>query len=243
MKIISGVYWDRGRRSENQDSLVLEQVFTRRGRVLLAAVSDGIGGLDEGETASGFILEKLLESFYHQMVYLIGQGKGGKALERCVLRCFFETSQMLGKYAKSREIKLGATVSVLIIWRRNYLTAHLGDSRIYRFTDRKGVRQITRDHSDGGCAITRCLGSFPYQPPDLCRGRIRGKNGFLLCSDGFFHFLEKGMLTEMLGIDEITDEEQIERRLRELAGYGIRRGEEDNSSALYVCCGKRGKYP
>ena len=95
MKIISGVYWDRGRRSENQDSLVLEQVFTRRGRVLLAAVSDGIGGLDEGETASGFILEKLLESFYHQMVYLIGQGKGGKALERCVLRCFFETSQML----------------------------------------------------------------------------------------------------------------------------------------------------
>lgn len=239
MRIFSGVYWDRGKRNENQDSLVLEQVFTRRGRVLLAAVSDGIGGLDEGETASGFILEKLLESFYHQMVFLIGQGKGRRALERCVLRCFFETGQILEKYAKSREIKLGATVSVLIIWRRNYLTAHLGDSRIYQFTDQNGVCQITRDHSDGGCGLTRCLGSFPYQSPDLGWGRIRGKNGFLLCSDGFFHCLHKGMLLQMLGPGEITGEEQIERRLRELAGYGIRRGEEDNSSALYICCGKR----
>ena len=48
MKIISGVYWDQGEREFNQDSLALQQVMTNRGRVLLAAVSDGIGGLKEG---------------------------------------------------------------------------------------------------------------------------------------------------------------------------------------------------
>ena len=52
---MSGVYWDRGRRCVNQDSLTLQQALTRRGRMVLAAVSDGIGGLSEGENASGFI--------------------------------------------------------------------------------------------------------------------------------------------------------------------------------------------
>ena len=75
MKMISGIYWDRGNRSVNQDSLVLEQVLTSKGRVLFAAVSDGIGGLSEGEVASGFILEKLLTNFYQQLLPLIGRNK------------------------------------------------------------------------------------------------------------------------------------------------------------------------
>lgn len=63
MKIVSEIYWDRGKREKNQDSVLLEQVITVRGRILLAAVCDGIGGLSEGETASGFILEKLPQRF------------------------------------------------------------------------------------------------------------------------------------------------------------------------------------
>ena len=61
LKLMSGIYWDRGRRAVNQDSLTLQQAITNRGRVMLAAVSDGIGGLSEGENASGFITEKLTE--------------------------------------------------------------------------------------------------------------------------------------------------------------------------------------
>ena len=34
LRIISGVYWDRGRRAENQDSLTLQQAMTSRGRVV-----------------------------------------------------------------------------------------------------------------------------------------------------------------------------------------------------------------
>ena len=48
---MSEVYWEQGGRSVNQDSLTLQQAFTRRGRVMLAVVSDGIGGLMEGENA------------------------------------------------------------------------------------------------------------------------------------------------------------------------------------------------
>lgn len=55
MKYLSGFYWERGRSKANQDSIVLQQVVTDYGRILLAAVSDGIGGLSEGENASGYI--------------------------------------------------------------------------------------------------------------------------------------------------------------------------------------------
>lgn len=237
MKIISGVYWDRGKRACNQDSLFLEQVFTKRGRVVMAAVSDGIGGLPEGEVASGFILEKLLQNFYHQILVLIGNRRGRKALTRSILRCFFETNQALKQYAVSRDIELGATISILLIWRKNFITVHLGDSRIYQIKSRTGIRQITKDHSDGKNALTKCLGSFPYQSPDIVIGKIRGRTGFLLCSDGFFHYQRADMLRELLCPKEVVKEEQIEKRLRELAGYEIKQGEKDNISAVYLICG------
>ena len=238
MKIISGVYWDKGRRSSNQDSLLFEQVNTKKGRVVLAAVSDGIGGLQEGETASGFILEKLLQNFYHQLLSMIGKSKGRRALRRSFLRCFFETNRILNQYAKSKDIKLGATVSVLLLFRGRYLIAHLGDSRIYRVDQRGNVKQITEDHSLGRNALTKCMGSFSYQSPDIYEGRIRGKTGFLLCSDGFSHYLSAEMMTELLHPGEIEEEEQIEKRLREIAGYELKQGEQDNMSALYFMCSR-----
>lgn len=234
MKIISGIYWDRGQRSRNEDSLILEQVFTRKGRVILAAVSDGIGGLSEGETASGFIMEKLLQNFYHQILPLIEKGRGGRFLERSLLRCLFETNQMLNKYAKSRGITLGATISVLLVFRRNFLILHLGDTRIYRIYRKNKIEQVTKDHSAGRNMLTKCMGSFAYQIPDIVKGRLGRMESFLLCSDGFYHYVEKSMIKELLGSKERLTEEQIEKRLGEMAGHGLKMGEQDNRSALYI---------
>ena len=95
MKMLSGVYWDQGGRAVNQDSVALQQVMTGKGRVMMAVVSDGIGGLPEGETASGYITERLIESFYGQLVPLIGRKKGKKALMRGLLRCFSSMNENL----------------------------------------------------------------------------------------------------------------------------------------------------
>lgn len=238
MKIISGIYWDRGKRNNNQDSLILEQVFTRKGRVLFSAVSDGIGGLEEGETASGFVLEKQLQNFYHQILPLVEKGRNLRSLERSLLRCLFETNQILNRYADSKGIALGATVSILLIFKRKFLILHLGDSRIYRIYGKNKIKQITKDHSDGKNVLTRCIGSFAYQSPEIYKGRIRGRKGFLLCSDGFYRYPKEDILAELLDPGEAAGEEQIEKRLRELAGYGLKMGEQDNMSALYVRCGK-----
>lgn len=232
MRVISGIYWDKGRRSIYQDSLLLQQAMTLRGRVILAVVSDGIGGLEEGEKASGCIVEKLMENYYDHMISLVARGKGRKNLKRNFLRCFWEINQALKVYGGERDIKLGATVSLMFVWKRNYGIVHLGDSRIYLY--QKGrIKALTRDHSCGGGGLTRCLGSFPFQRPDIQFGRLRRKTGVLLCTDGFYRRLEPAQLNVLLP-KEMEREEQVEKRLRGLAAAALRKGETDNMSAVYL---------
>ncbi len=237
MKILSGIYWDRGCRPGNQDSLTLQQAMTVRGRVLMAVVSDGIGGLPQGENASGFITEKLIRHFYHELISLVGRGKGRKALERSFSRCFHDINEDLRRYAEARDIRLGATVSLLFVWGRRYLTMHLGDSRIYlcrrSFLCRDRVRQLTRDHSGRKNGLTKCMGSFPYEKPDSGYGYLYGKCGFLLCSDGFYRRMGREAF-HVISPREIREEDQICRRLREIAVRSLERGEQDNLSAVYT---------
>ena len=235
MKMISGMYWEKGGRMSNQDSVLLQQVMTDRGRVLLAAVSDGIGGLQEGEIAGGYILESVLNTFYENFLLLLYKKKRKRFLKKCMLRCFYEINQNINQYAKAKAIRLGATVSLLIIWKRRYMTVHLGDSRIY-LCNEKAVKQLTTDHASTK-GLTKCLGSFGYQEPEIKWGHIRGKKGFLLCTDGFYRRMDYHTLKNVLAPGEITEELQIRRRLRTLGESVLKKGEQDNCSALYIKVG------
>lgn len=239
MYLISGVYWDKGGRANNQDSLMLEQVRTRRGRVVLAAVCDGIGGLAKGEVASGYACEKLKGCFYEELLPILRRNKSKKRIERCICRCIYHINEGLCKYADSAKINLGTTISVLLIWKRRYLIVHLGDSRIYSIKKKK-IIQITKDHRRGPNILTKCLGSFDYQMPDICNGKIKKGMGFLLCSDGFYHFLEKALLMQVLNPAEIEGGQAIQKRLKKLALYAKDSGESDNITAVYLICKKKG---
>ncbi len=242
MDIISGVFWNRGGQAVNQDSLTLQQAVTGRGRVVMAVVSDGIGGLPEGENASGYITEKLVENFYGQLLSLVSRGKGAKFIRNSFLRCFCGINEELRRYGEGKGIRLGATVSLLFIWRRRYMIFHLGDSRIYQYHSAAhesrrfsgaGPGLLTSDHSRGGHGIYRCMGSFPYDRPDIRSGIIRGRCAFLLCTDGFYRTFDRETL-EALNPEEITGEGQIERRLKAMASCARKKGEQDNMSAIYL---------
>lgn len=235
MTVISGVYWDKGDREINQDSLILEQVLTKRGRVVLAAVCDGIGGLSEGEIAGGFVCEKLRACFYGELLPFVQRHRGRKSMIRCLHRCIYEAGVGLRSYAEGTGTGMGTTLSVLLIWNRHYVGLHLGDSRIYRL-EKKRIQQLTTDHRREPNILTRCLGSFGYQKPEEFFGSVGRNTGFLLCSDGFYNCQEKELLREICSPLQISSEGAIGKRLRELAGYGIKRGETDNMSAIYLLC-------
>lgn len=237
MKVLSGVYWDSGQRLHNEDSVALQQVLTCRGRVFLAIVCDGIGGLPHGETASGYVVERFVEHFYRQLIAYIGNGRSWRAVCNSMSRCFYEIGQELNVYGTRRELSLGTTASLLLCWRNRYVIFHIGDSRIYCCTKR-GLRQMTQDHSDGKHGLLKCLGSFSVQKPQVKRGRVWANRGFLLCTDGFYR-----KMSDEVGLwdpTEIYEQEQIEKRLEANAAFVKSQGEKDNLSAVYVKLGRRG---
>ena len=233
VKYLTGVYWERGSAADiNQDSLVLLQVLTAKGRVLMAAVCDGMGGLAQGEWASGYVTKRLQEWFYESLLRAVQKKKPYWVIRRSVDRLVYHMQEQIARYGGQEGIRLGTTMTVLVLWDKTYLLWHLGDSRAYWL--RKDIVCMTKDHVKGINQLTKCVGSFGYERPDFKLGVLREGQGVLLCSDGFRHFAEESELADVLRPGQIQKEEQITRRLREIGDACMKRGERDNLSAVYV---------
>lgn len=234
MRYLTNVYWNRGREAEkNQDSVVLQQVLTCRGRVLLAAVCDGMGGLPRGEAASGYAAKQFRDWFYTELFAMIRKNKRYWVIRRSLDRLVFHMQEQMKRYAAQEEISLGTTMTVLAMWDRTWLLWHLGDSRAYRLRGQRMV-QLTEDHAQDGRKLTKCLGSFGHFAPQHGMGVLRPGDGILLCTDGFRRCVAAEELQGVMNPRELTGEEQIGRRLREIGETCMKRGESDNLSAVYI---------
>ena len=132
MKYLTGVYWERGSEADtNQDSLVLLQVLTARGRVLMAAVCDGMGGLAQGEWASGYVTQRLQEWFYESLLRSVRKKKPYWVIRRSLDRLVYHMQEQIALYGEREGIRLGTTMTVLVLWEKTYLLWHLGDTRGY----------------------------------------------------------------------------------------------------------------
>lgn len=242
MKYLTSVYWERGSVAKcNQDSLVVLQVMTAGGRVLMAAVCDGMGGLSQGECASGYVTRRLQEWFYESLLRAVRKKKAYWIIRRSLDRLVFDMQEQLAGYAGREQISLGTTMTVLVLWENSYLLWHLGDSRAYRLgvTYRgKGngseAECLTTDHVYGQNRLTKCVGSFGYERPDYKMGVVRHGQAFLLCSDGYRKCVDESELADVLNPKAVETEEQAVRRLRVIGEACMKRGEKDNMSAIYV---------
>jgi len=233
---ISSAYWDTGGRKTNEDSLILKINNTFCGRILYAAVADGIGSLDEGETASGYILESLAKDMETRIIPELLRGKSFGYIKKQILKLFYCTSEKYSEYAALKKLSLGSTISFILIFKRKYLIFHLGDSAIIQIKrnhlfGRNIIKRLTPLHRNPDGSLSHCIGSFEFQQPFVKGGRVHNNVGFLVCSDGF---LKKTVnLADILSPGDIATEEQVKMRLqqvgRKLKDLGVR----DNISALY----------
>lgn len=249
MQYVTAAYWNRGRVAAcNQDSLTLQQVLTGRGRVLMAAVCDGMGGLQQGEAASGYMTESLQEWFYGSLMRSIHKKKPYWIIRRSLDRMVYHVQEQMRQYAQREQLEMGTTMSVLVLWEDIYLIWHLGDSRICRIRskgrfDRGNNRKngqhgilepMTTEHVQERNRLTRCVGSFGYFRPDYRMGTLKRGDAFLLCSDGFYHCVTSQELADILCPVRLLEEKQMERRLTEIGAVCMKRGERDNLSAIYI---------
>lgn len=230
----ASVYWKKGAISEiNQDSLVLMQALTSKGRVLMAAVCDGMGEM--GECASSYLTQELTAWFEDGLPDALCKKKPLCAIRRFVERKVYSVQCRMHEYAENCGQNMGTTLSMLILWEKKYMLWNLGDSSIYRFFlgKKAQIRMKGTENMKKTEESAKCIGSVGFFLPDFETGTIKNGDAFLLCSDAFIRRMTLEEIVSVLTPKKMT-EDVCKRRLREIGEAAMRRGERDNMSAVYV---------
>lgn len=239
-----------GGRRVNEDSLLLQQVRTRRGNVLLAAVCDGIGGLQEGEKASGYAVMALNRWFYTSFRELFQKRASTEQILLSFQKQIHQMQKYFQEYQQNTAIISGTTLTAFLLWEKRYLLVHGGDSRAYGVVDgrdfgrlsgfgtRRGrIRCLTWDDVDESGYLLRCLGAEGLDRFCYRSGRLPPKSGILLCTDGFYKRLSAEEMGEALCPSRIQNEEQLIRRLELLGEKARQKGSLDDMAAVYAIMG------
>lgn len=221
-------------KDRNGDSLLLQQIQTRRGRMLLAVVSDGISGLEEGENASGFLVGELKRWFYGDALEIAGKSclrkRGLIRMEKSLARRIYNAAGSLRAYGARENRRLGATLSAVLLWKRRYLICSVGDSRIY-LIGRRENRVLTWDDTDRNGRLTRCIGFMGWYPMQSIKGRLGRGKLLLLCTDGFWRKLQD---EEQEAARKTGGEGEMEMWLERMCVKLRSRGERDDITAILI---------
>lgn len=235
----------------NQDSLcVRRSSFGEIGEGILAVVCDGLGGLEKGEVASAAAITAM-ERWYDERLPDLPSlcTKDFSDVRQEWLQLLRDLHKQLADYAAKANVQMGTTLTAILTMGDRYLTANIGDSRIYERY--RSLRQLTQDQSlvaqevaSGHITeeqarthpqrnvLLQCLGMGEEAVPVFTEGRVQGGALYLLCSDGFVHALSSSEMEERLDILHLVTREDMNETLRMIVEECKHRGEQDNITAV-----------
>lgn len=199
------------KRTVNEDRAAF---FERPDRFKLAILADGMGGHNAGDVASEMAVNEMEALFLSADV----QDFENKASQQQWLRdAISHINYEIYHYSLSHEgcQGMGTTLIAVLLDEQHGLISHVGDSRVYQFTD-DTVQLITRDHSyvnilleNGEISeeeaqnhpkknfILKALGTESSIEPDFYGVSMEETSYLLICSDGLSNKLS---INEMAAI-------------------------------------------
>jgi len=238
-ELISASITDRGlsdKRPQNEDS------FAELPQYGVFAVADGVGGANAGDFASRMAMELLTEAVVNRSDQIDAEDLLRTAITHAN-KSVFQTAQELPQLSSM------ATTIVVLHLKRNIATvAHVGDSRIYRFSPDGQLFRETNDHSvveeevragrmtpDEAAVhpsrniISRAIGAENDVEIDVKTLMVEPNTTFLLCSDGITRHINDDELQAIFAGG--ADPQTICEHLKEVC---YSRGAEDNLTAVIV---------
>ena len=183
-----------------------DSVCSAKGLYILC---DGMGGHSAGEVASALAGETLQTYFKKHWTDKIPDEAtilNGIVLANRVIYDHNQVTNSEGFY------RMGTTLIMLLVQDTRVAIAHVGDSRIYRFTRRQGLEQLTIDHEVGQREIARGVDpSVAYARPDahqLTQALGPRDEDFIRPDISFLEMNEDSLF--ILGSDGLTDNNLLE---------------------------------
>ncbi len=230
----------------------------------LAVICDGMGGHSGGQIASrlavrtvGELYRALDEKYFYKITSDLCQERLDFA-SRLIGSIRLANQRIYNQAQKNSDLHgMGTTISALAFVNGHAIVGHVGDSRIYRFREKK-LRLLTEDHTlvneliqdkeiDALAAnklinkniITRALGFDSHIKIDLLIEPATAGDIFLLCTDG---------LTKALADDEIEriiafNKNKIHHLLKHLIDNANIKDSSDNITAVVVVVERTSSLP
>lgn len=231
MEYVFSYVWDKGNYlSVNQDSLSVQYVYTEQGPIFMGIVADGVGSLSHSEYVSKLICTYLNSWFVKTGIPLILKGKSSKTIVRSILRTVDYINDKICQ--SSNYFKSGSTLAMVILYKRKYIVANIGDSSVYLY--HKELRKLSVEDINNKRELTQALGVDSSVKIHWKAGRIKHKSSFIVCSDGFDNLLSIDDLVNLSTCCRGKRREQIKTYLKEVKEGIQRRGERDNISAILI---------
>ncbi len=231
---------DKGKRKAvNQDSLLVRRMEYRGEEIVLAVICDGMGGLKRGEVASARVIHLFGGWFDKDFPKLAEMEEFEDELYDSWEELLQNVHREITEYGHIHGIRIGTTVTAMLLWQKDYYIAHVGDCRIYEI--KEGVSQLTKDQiqtkltaETGEHVLLQGIGASKNVRPAYYSGTVKEDAVYLLCTDGFRHKVNEQELYRAFDPEKLTDEEIMAEQGREVTRLVIDRGEKDNISVILV---------
>ncbi|HEY9616356.1 MAG TPA: serine/threonine phosphatase, partial [Microcoleaceae cyanobacterium] len=184
----------------------------------LYILCDGMGGHAGGEVASALAVDTLRRFFKEHWQNLPFPGAGSNKLPDIEIlaqavqlanKAIYDVNQ---QNARSGSGRMGTTLVMVLIQDTEVAVAHVGDSRLYRYTRKRGLEQVTVDHEVGQREIQRGVDpEVAYARPDayqLTQALGPRDEQFVKPDIQFFELSEDMLL--LLCSDGLTDNDLLE---------------------------------
>lgn len=211
----------RRKNRPNEDTLSITQGIipactpaTSAKTFALMMVADGMGGCAHGKVAS-LLATHSLTRYISEALRV--QPKTSRDVFLLLESAVQNANQLVLEHNQRLHSNMGTTMTVVLVLDGIAYVAHVGDSRLYLFSESDGLTQITRDHSvvaelvankiiepddiythPGRNQIYRSLGKDSFLEVDVRAVPLVAGDLLLLCTDGLWEMVRDEQIASIL---------------------------------------------
>lgn len=237
------------KKKTNQDGLLLKTAKTPEGEIGMFIICDGMGGLSHGELASATVIRGMSDWFDNDLPELLETGMAKNEIPGKLEERVSELNKKILDYGEALNIKLGTTITALLILHNQYYIVQIGDSRAYsinhklvKLTEDQTLveRELQRGNITAEQAridprrnvLLQCVGAKKDINVVITSGEVESGTMYMLCTDGFYHEIRDEEILVNLNPQHFKEEKSMKEKLVELVDLAKKRQETDNISIL-----------
>ena len=235
----------------NQDSYSVTVVSTRLGKMVVAVLCDGMGGLSKGEIASATVIDAFHRWVVTRLPELCKNSITDDVIQNewCDIAVIY--NEKIKNYGKNEGIDLGTTLAAILLTDSRYYIINIGDSRVYEITDKATV--LTKDQTlvaretelgmiseeqakidPRRSVLLQCIGASDEIVPDMFFGETKKNAVYMLCSDGFRHEISSEEIYQYLNPENMREKSEMKQNIESLIELNKHRQERDNISVVSI---------